>query len=157
MTEAVELVAMPEQAIAYLAVHGSVRKMKEPFARLFAALAEAGLAAAGPPMARFDPDLTDFENADYEVCVPVEPDAEGRVPDAIGEARCDILPAHYALVTTHRGPHASLGASFEALAAEVSAVGYAVAGPATEVYLAGPESGITPAEYVTEVRLPIAR
>ena len=46
MSNAVELIAIPEQTIAYLPLHGSVRNMKQQFARLFAAIAEAGLLPA---------------------------------------------------------------------------------------------------------------
>jgi effector-binding domain-containing protein len=154
---AVELIAIPEQTIAYLSVHGSVRQMQEPFARLLAAVAEAGLSAAGPPMARFDLNLADPNDADYEVAVPIALGPNGMMPDNAEDVRSDTMPAHYALVTTHRGPYEEIGAGYAALTAELNSLGYAVTGPASEVYLVGSDGGAEPADYVTEVRLPVAR
>jgi effector-binding domain-containing protein len=157
VSNAVELIAIPEQTIAYLAVHGSVRHMREPFARLFAALAETGLSPAGPPMARFDLDLDNPDDADYEVAVPIALGPNGEMPDNTNDVRSDTMPAHYALVTTHRGPYEEIGAGYVALTEELNALGYAVTGPASEVYLVGSDSGAAPADFITEVRLPVAR
>jgi effector-binding domain-containing protein len=153
----VELIAIPEQTIAYLSVHGSVREMRQPFEQLFAALAEAGLSPAGPPMARFDLDLADPDDADYEVAVPIVLGPHGTMPDNAVHVRADTMPAHYALVTTHKGPYDEIGAGYDALTAELNSLGYAVTGPASEVYLVGGDSGAAPADFVTEVRLPVAR
>ena len=157
MSNAVELIAIPEQTIAYLSVHGSVRQMREPFARLYAAVAKAGLSAAGPPMARFDLNLADPDDADYEAAVPIALGPNGMMPDNAEDVRSDTMPAHYALVTTHKGPYEEIGAGYAALTEELNALGYGVAGPASEVYLVGSDSVATPADYVTEVRLPVAR
>ena len=63
----------------------------------------------------------------------------------------------YALVTIHRGPYEEIGAGYVALTEELNSLGYAVTGPASEVYLVGTDDGAAPADFVTEVRLPIAR
>ena len=157
MPNAVELIAIPEQTIAYLAVHGSVRRMQQPFARLFAAVAEAGLTPAGPPMARFDLNLSDPDDADYEVAVPITLGSHGTMPDNAGDVRSDTMPAHYALVTTHKGPYDEIGAGYAALTEELNSLGYAVTGPASEVYLVGSDSGAAPSDFITEVRLPVDR
>jgi len=157
VSNAVELIAIPEQVIAYLPVHGSVRQMREPFERLFAAVAEAGLSPTGPPMARFDLDLADPDDADYEVAVPIALGPHGTMPDNIGDVRSDTMPAHYALVTTHKGPYEEIGAGYAALTEELNSLGYAITGPASEVYLVGSDGGAAPADFITEVRLPVAR
>ncbi|HUK77724.1 MAG TPA: GyrI-like domain-containing protein [Thermoleophilia bacterium] len=155
MPNAVEHIAIPEQTIAYLAVHGSVRETQEPFARLFAALAEAGVSPAGPPMARFDLNLSDPDDADYEVAVPIALDPGTKLPDNAAHVRAGTLPAHYALVTVHEGPYEEIGAGYTALTEELDSLGYGVAGPASEVYLVGADSGVESADFVTEVRLPV--
>jgi effector-binding domain-containing protein len=157
VSNTVELIAIPEQTIAYLSAHGSVRKMQQPFARLFAAVAEAGLAPAGPPMARFDLNLTDPDDANYEVALPIALGPNGTMPDNDKDVRSDTMPAHYALVTTHHGRYEEIGAGYAALTAELNSLGYAVTGPASEVYLVGSDSGAMPEDFVTEVRLPVAR
>lgn len=157
MSNAVELIAIPEQTIAYLPVHGSVRSMREPFAQLLAAIAQAGLSPAGPTMARFDLDLADPDDADYEVAVPIALGPHGSMPGNLDGVRSGVMPAHYALVTTHKGPYEEIGAGYAALTEELNSLGYAVTGPASEVYLVGSDSAATPADLVTEVRLPVDR
>jgi len=157
VSNAVELIAIPEQPIAYLSVHGSVHDMQQPFTQLFAAVAETGLLPAGPPMARFDLNLADPNDADYEVAVPIALGPHGTMPDTGGDVHADTMPAHYALVTTHRGPYDEIGAGYVALTEELNSLGYAVTGPASEVYLVGSDSGAAPADFVTEVRVPVAR
>jgi effector-binding domain-containing protein len=157
VSNAAELIAIPAETIAYLPTHGSVRQMKEPFRRLYAAVDEAGLVPAGPPMARFDLNLDDPDDADFEVAVPIAVDPDTTLPSKIGDARTGTLPAHYALVTTHEGPYEEIGAGYETLTEELNSLGYAVTGPASEVYLVGSDSDADPADYVTEVRVPVAR
>lgn len=157
MSNAVEVILIPEQTIGYLAAHGSVRRTQQPFARLFAALAAAGLPTAGPPMARFDLNLSDPDDTDFEVAVPVALGPHGTMPANADGVRTGTLPAHYALVTTHSGPYEEIGAGYDALTEELNSLGYAVTGPASEVYLVGSDDGVAPADFVTEVRLPVAR
>lgn len=157
MANAVELIAVPEQVVAYLAEHGSVRHMRQPFAQLYAAVAAAGLSPAGPPMARFDLNLADPDDADYEVALPIALGPDDEIPATVDDVLIDTMPAHYALVTTHKGPYEEIGAGYAALTAELNSLGYAVTGPVSEVYLVGSDSGAAPADFVTDVRLPVAR
>lgn len=157
MSNAVEVIAIPAQAIAYLPAHGSVRRLDEPFATLMAGLQEAGIEPAGPPMARFDLDLRHPDDADFEVAVPIALAEDGSLPAGAGDIGTAVLPAHYALVTIHEGPYHEIGAGYTALTEELNSIGHAVTGPASEVYLTGSADGVPPSAYVTEVRVPIAR
>ena len=157
MSNAVELIMIPEEYVACIHTTGPITGIRDLMTRLYAALDGAGVATAGPSMARFFSEEFDPTNTEYEVCVPIAPRADGSVPDTIGEARTDIIPAHQAMVTEHRGSYDSVNVSYEAIGEEINAVGYAVAGPATEVFLKGPESTSDASEYVTELRLPVAR
>jgi effector-binding domain-containing protein len=154
---AVELIMIPEEYVAYIHTTGPITGIRDLMTRLYAALDGAGVAPAGPPMARFFSAEFDPANTEYEVCVPIVPGADGSVPDTIGETHTDVIPAHQAMVAEHRGPYDTVSVSYEAIGEELNAIGYAVAGPATEVFLKGPESTSDPSEYVTEVRLPVAR
>ena len=91
MSNAVELIAIPEQPIAYLSVHGSVHDMQQPFTQLFAAVAETGLLPAGPPMARFDLSLADPNDADCEVAVPVAHGLHASMPGDIRDVRAGTM------------------------------------------------------------------
>lgn len=153
----VELMLIPEQPIAGIRERGPLGEIGTRIRRLRAALEGTGFATKGALMARFFEDDSASPSLDYEVCLPIDARADGSVPDRIGEARTDIIPTHLALVTTHVGRHSEMQPAYAALLAESATLGYAIAGPATEVYLTGAESVADPAEYVTEVRLPVAR
>jgi effector-binding domain-containing protein len=153
----VNLLAVPEQAIAGIRELGPAGEMASRVRRLRRALEEAGVEAAGPVMARFFGERLEEGDIDYEVSAPVRPRPDGSVPDHIGEARSDLVPAHHAFATEHHGPYGGLQAGFAAIAQELDVLGYAVAGPATEVYLRGPQDTDDPADYLTLLRLPIAR
>ncbi len=157
MAYAIELTAMPEQAIVYLGGRAPISALRGRIVTLTAAVREAGLLPAGPAMARYFEEEFDPQDCDYEVDIPICQDQDGSFPDRVGEHRTDLIPAHHALVTEHVGPYAGLHLAFAALTEELNALGYAVAGPMTEVYVRGPGETADPAEYVTELHLPIAR
>ena len=157
MAYTVDLVAVPEQAIAGIRERGPVAALGSRVRRLRQALEEAGLQPAGPLMARYFEDWREDGDVDYEVAVPVLQGLDGWVPDRIGKARGDFIPAHHAFATEHRGPLGGLEAAFTAVARELETLGYTAAGPATAVYVRSPEDTDDPSGYVTVVRLPYAR
>jgi effector-binding domain-containing protein len=158
MNDEIELVRIPEQAVVCLGGRGPVGELRERAARLNAIIAGAGMAPEGPLMARFfDGDDYDPGDTHYEVCRELTPDAEGHVPDRIGDLRSTLIPSHHAMVVRHRGSYATLGEAHATLARELESVGYRLAGPVTEVFLEGPAADRRPADYLTEVRYPFAR
>ncbi len=157
MPYVIELITFPEEYVAYVHTVGPLSSIRDLMTRLYGALDAAGVAPAGPPMGRFFDAQFNPEKTEFEVCVPIAPAADGSVPDTIGEAHTDVIPSHQAMVTEHKGPYDSIRLSYEAIGEELNTIGYAIAGPATEVYIKGPESTNDPNEYVTEVRLPVAR
>jgi effector-binding domain-containing protein len=154
----VEIVAVPTQAVAVLRGRGPLAEIGGRMRRLREAVARAGLTPAGPMMARFYDDTgLEAESSAYDVCLPVEPLPDGSVPDVIGEARGELLPLHHVLQATHVGPHDAMEGAWRAVREALGALGYTAAGPMTEVYERGRESGAAPAGFVTLVRLPYAR
>ena len=57
--------------------------------------------------------------------------------------------------TLHVGPYEDLGAAYRALTEWIDRNGLEAAGPVQERYLNGPGDGATPAEYRTEVEIPV--
>ena len=105
-------------------------------------------------MARFyetDPGLPAL---DYDVCLEVRPRADGSIPDTVAEARGELIPLHHALQTVLRGSLGDRHDAWRALEEARRALGYAAAGPVTEVYAC---TGHGREACVTEVRLPYAR
>lgn len=152
----VDIVRVPEQTVVTLTVHGPVALIGARMARLRGLVAAHGLTAAGPMMGRFYGAAMSPENG-FEVCLPVEPGPDGSIPDAIGEARGELVPAHHAFATTHLGPRDAMDDAVHALFEALDAVGYQASGPLTEVYVTTRESTPDSAHHVTELRLPYAR
>lgn len=152
----VDIVRVPEQTVAALREGGPIADIGARMARLRKLVAEAGLTPAGPMMARFYDDIAG-PAPDYEVCLPVEPGADGSVPDVIGAARGELVPAHHAFTTTHVGARDAMDDAVSALFEALEAVGYRASGPLTEIYVTTRESVPDPSRHVTELRLPYAR
>jgi effector-binding domain-containing protein len=153
----VDIAHVPEQTVVALRQRGPVAAIGARMARLRSLAEEAGLTAAGPMMGRFYEDDATASDVDFEVCLPVEPRADGSIPDAIREARGELVPAHHAFVTTHIGPRDAMDDAVRALREALDAVGYRACGPLTEVYMTTRESAPDPSRQITELRLPYAR
>lgn len=153
----VDIVSVPAQPVVYLRRHGPLAAIGESMRYLRRVLAEAGLEAAGPMMARFYDDVTPEGNVDYDVALAVHPLADESVPDTVGEARGEWVPLHHALEAVHHGPHDRMDDAWAAVREACDALGYAPAGPVTEIYEVTGRDGVTPESYVTRIRLPYAR
>jgi effector-binding domain-containing protein len=153
----VEVVRVPEQTLAVLGGRGTMGEIGARMRRLRAIVAETGLAADGPLIGRFCEETRDGETLDYDVCFAVAPAADGSVPDRIGDARGELVPAHHTLATRHVGPRDQMDDAVAALHEALDALGYRAAGPLWEVYVAGSGEGLEPADFVTDLRLPYAR
>ncbi|HWI62616.1 MAG TPA: MerR family transcriptional regulator [Symbiobacteriaceae bacterium] len=103
----------------------------------------AGRKPAGPCMTLYHDPEFDPECSDTEVLVPVESGAE------------QTLPAVKAATCIHVGPYDQVGATYGAIFDWVTGRGYKFAGPPREVYLVTPADVKSPAEYVTEIQIPI--
>lgn len=153
----VDIARVPEQTVVALRERGPIRDIGSRMARLRALAEEAGLATDGPMMGRFYDDDVDSAALDYEVCLPVRPRADGSIPDQVGEAHGELVPAHHALVTRHVGPRDAMQDAVAALREALEAVGYKACGPLTEVYVTTPATADGTSQPVTELRLPYAR
>ena len=152
----VDIVAVPEQAVLCLRERGPLKDIGRRTSRLRELAAQAGLAPAGAPAARFYGDEEGLE-PDYDVCLPVTPKPDGSVPDHVEEARGELIPLHHVLQATHVGSHDAMQDAWRAVREAGAALGYTQSGPVTEVYVTGAGTGAGSASYVTLVRLPYAR
>jgi predicted transcriptional regulator YdeE len=90
-------------------------------------------------------------------------DVEAALPilgSAPGTPRVEVhsLPAVEIMAcAVHQGSYELLTGAYEAIMGWIESNGYRVSGPCRDVYLQGPESGIDPAEYVTEVQFPLSK
>ncbi len=116
-------------------------------AGLYGRIQDAGAAPAGHPfLIASQPTLKG--KMDIEVGAPCAP-----VPEPAAGQHRGRLEAGKAAVATHRGPYDQIGPVYGALFEWASANGHRPAGPPREVYL---NEAQNPADYLTEVILPIA-
>lgn len=124
------------------------------FSDLFGRLGLLGVDPAGPPFViyhEFGPD-----EIDAEVCVPIaQPVSVTTSAAAATKLHARVLPAATVAGTLHVGPYEELGNAYTALTDWIHGNGLEAAGPLLERYLNGPGDVVTPADYRTEVELPI--
>ncbi len=124
------------------------------FEELCGRLAVAGVAAAGPSVARYE----DAGDGDGSVLIRVAvPVAAGTTPatgEEYGFAVVDLPAVEAAATVVHRGSMDDALGSFQVLARFVEENGYRSTGYARELYLECPED---PAEWVTELQEPVVR
>lgn len=118
------------------------------FPELFAHVGAHEIVATGHPFViyhAFGPD-----GIDAEVGVPIAG------PAATTERiRAHTLPAATVVRTLHVGPYETLSGAYDALQQWITDHGYLAAGPHRERYLTGPDLEVPPAEYRTELDLPV--
>jgi effector-binding domain-containing protein len=118
------------------------------FGELFGRLGRLGAAPMGPPFVIYHEFGTD--EIDAEVCVPVS----GTIA-ASEHIQARTLPPMTVASTLHVGPYEDCAAAYDALTEWLRTTGHDAAGPMIERYLNGPGDVASPAEYRTEVDLPI--
>jgi len=118
------------------------------FAELIGRLGLLGARPAGAPFVvyhEFGP-----REIDAEVCMPID-----RPIDASGRVRSGTLPAMTVARTLHVGPYEKLGEAYRAITEWAERQGVEGQGPLRERYLVGIGDMVPPAEYRTEVEMPI--
>ncbi len=115
---------------------------------LMAAIAEQGIAPAGPWFnhhLKMVPDIFDFE-----ISVPVTAPVA-----AVGRVEPGEWPAMTAARTMYHGPYEGLGAAWGEFDSWIEANGHTPAPDLWERYLTGPESSDDPADWRTELSRPL--
>ncbi|HET9519811.1 MAG TPA: GyrI-like domain-containing protein [Candidatus Limnocylindrales bacterium] len=120
------------------------------FGDLFGRLGLLGAAPMGPPFVIYHEFAADA--IDAEVCVPVS----GTIA-ASGHIQARTLLAMAVASTLHVGPYEECAAAYDALTEWISRTGHEAAGPMLERYLNGPGDVTSPAEYRTQIEVPIER
>lgn len=148
-----EIRSLPQRDIAAIRLSSSRDEigeaMGQAFPRIFHAITQAGVAPAGPPLARYF--SFGGPTIDFECGIPVATPfvaGDGIEPGQIGGGK--------AVVTTHVGPYDTIGQTWGAMMEWVEAQGRKPAGPGWESYLTDPSEEPDPAKWVTELYQPVA-
>jgi effector-binding domain-containing protein len=119
------------------------------FPELFAHIGRHGIGVTGHPFVIYHADGPEL--IDAEVCVPI---AGAAATDE--RIRVRHLEAATVVRTLHVGPYEGLGDAYAALTGWVADHGLVGAGPVRERYLAGIADDVLPADYRTELDMPVA-
>jgi effector-binding domain-containing protein len=152
MIEAPQFADFPETALAVIPLtipRARIREVMGPgIGELMGAVAAQCIGPAGPWFThhhRIDPDVFEFE-----ICVPVSGPVR---PD--GRVRAGRLRKTRVARTVYRGGYEGLGAAWGEFKAWSAAQGLDEAGDLWEVYAVGPESGLPPDQWQTQLNLPL--
>ena len=135
----------------------------EAFDALAAAMAAAGLTAAGPYGGLFDGDFFELERSDVTAFVPVtsETGLVGADPgvglDPAGRVRLLEIPAVEAAVAVHEGAFSEIDRTYAALGEVVAERAIGVNGPIREYYLVSSADTDDVGKHRTEVCWPVFR
>jgi effector-binding domain-containing protein len=122
------------------------------YEELFAALGQHGIVPTGPVMAIYYDEEYKESEVDAEAAVPV---AGGSLPP--GRVVIRELPGTAVASLVRTGPYDDFTPAYQALMGWIEANGYQIIGPNREIYLRGPEAGVDPAAFVTEIQFPVAK
>jgi effector-binding domain-containing protein len=92
------------------------------------------------------------KDVDVEICVPIKKAVSGSDKVKVYE-----LPAVEAACIILKGPYEGLTPAYGALMAWIETSGYQPSGPSREIYLSSPYDKKNPADYVTEIQLPVRK
>jgi effector-binding domain-containing protein len=117
---------------------------------IMAALARQGIVPAGPWFnhhLRMDPNIFDFEIS-VPVSLPIK---------AVGRVMPGELPVAEVVRTVYHGGYEGLHSAWAEFDAWIASEGLAIGPNLWEVYVKGPESGLDPAAWRTELNRPLIR
>jgi DNA-binding transcriptional MerR regulator len=126
------------------------------FEALAAALATAGLTAAGPYGALYPGDFFELERSEITVFAPIE-DPAGVRPDPAGPVLLLEIPAVEAAVAVHPGAFSEIDRTYAAVGAVVAERAIGVDGPIREYYLVSSVDTDDESQHRTEVCWPVFR
>jgi effector-binding domain-containing protein len=113
---------------------------------------KAGGKAMGPPQVFYyeDPSKTAAKDLTCKLCFPTDTSAKGN--DIVTTA---MLPEEKCAVVQYKGSYEASDNVWIALDKWVTEHNLVAAGAPSEVYLKGPADNVPPAEYLTEIHMPV--
>lgn len=143
------------QLVAMQRTHTTVANLGTTMHAILAKIANAVEprgSARGAPFAIYHNEPFTPDDVDVEMGLPLAHDA--RLAETADAHACQ-LPGGAVAYTIHEGPYGSIGAAYDAIHGWLREQGHRPQGPPREIYLVGPGQDITPAEYRTEIDVPV--
>ncbi len=123
----------------------------DAYPRLYAFLADQGIAPAGPPGALYPGGAFEPEATSVRAYVPVAAPVDGR-GGGIGPAR---MPAARLAVALHIGPYRTIAPTYAAVGGWLAGHAVPTGEDVRETYLVGPGDGVDESAYRTELGWPV--
>ena len=109
--------------------------------------------AGGPCFTLYHDECYKEKDVDAEVCEPIA----AAVPEA-GRVKVRVVPgAAQMACLIHKGPYTGLSAAYGIIMKWIEEHGYHIVGPDREVYLVAMDKAKDPADYVTEIQVPVTK
>lgn len=146
---------VPPQIVATERRHAALAELGTVMHSTLAAIASSvqpPFAMQGAPFAIYYNEPFKPDDIDVEMGLPI---AGNATVEPSGRVQRRELPGGPVAFTTHVGPYESIGAAYAALYAWLQAQGHQALGAPREIYLIGPGQSSNPAEYRTEIDVPI--
>jgi len=146
---------LPPQVIASERTHTALAELGNTMQSTLATIATSVHppdAAQGAPFAIYYDEPIKPDDIDVEIGVPIAGGATLQQSARVHRRQLSGGPVAF---TMHVGPYDTIGGAYTAIYDWVKAHGHRPLGPPREVYLVGPGQGVDPADYRTEIDVPI--
>jgi len=120
--------------------------------KVFEDMYQMNLQPSGPVMTVYYDKEFDAENADIEVCIPVNNKVNADKSDKLKEFKGGLTAC-----TKFVGPYSKLGEAYAKIMRWIEDNGYKNSGEPYDIYLTGPSTTTNPDEFVTEVHFPVTK
>lgn len=145
------------QTVAFKVMRGSFAQVPSGYEALYGWIGRHGLQPVGMPHTIYltMPGEVPEDEVTWELWAPVAGGLAEAEPDEQGVGIKQVAPQVVASAM-HKGPYDQVGPTYDQLFRWIAEQGYQVVGPPREVYYSDPAE-VPPEEYLTEVRIPVAR
>jgi len=154
MTYEMTIKQVPPRHVARVRRHTTMAEIgmatREAFATLGARMHAVDAEPVGPPFIVYDRVGQPDGHAEFEVCMPVGYSFPGDDEVVVAE-----IPGAAVAATVHHGPYEAVGPAYEALNAWIEEQRLVIDGPPREIFLTDPDSTPDPADFVTEIEIPV--
>jgi len=130
----------------------SMSNISSIIGKAFEDIFQINLKPTGPVMTIYYDKEFDGENADIEICIPVNNKVNTDKSDKLKEFSGGLHAC-----STFVGPYSRLGEAYAKVMKWIEENGYKNAGAPFDIYLAGPQNTENPNQFITEVCFPVSK